>query len=274
MTTPDGRASRFSQLYVPRVAPLRDDKRMRERLYAILPGNVCQILGEQLQSELGVAPPWGTSGVNWQAFYRAGELRDVLDSITLASEIMRRRYSFLRDDYHRSVARIFLEQNVGYRIDEQGVVHFAVDEQFDHERRSTIAALDAPRYSAAVHSLRQTFEALDSTPPDGKSAVRTTFSAIEGLFRLMFPKAPKLAGAEIEQYLRPTITRVYGSSNDGRAAGKFLGSLKEWVEAAHFYRHEEGREEPAQPPLDLAIALISTGTGLLRWLAELDRQRD
>jgi len=51
-----------------------------------------------------------------------------------------------------------------------------------------------------------------------------------------------------------------------------LASFKDWVDAAHFYRHEEGSEEPAQPPLQLAIYIVATGTAHLRWLAVLDTQ--
>ena len=49
-----------------------------------------------------------------------------------------------------------------------------------------------------------------------------------------------------------------------------LASLKDWVDAAHFYRHEPGTEEVAQPPLPLAVYLVSIGASHLRWLAELD----
>jgi hypothetical protein len=49
-----------------------------------------------------------------------------------------------------------------------------------------------------------------------------------------------------------------------------LRSLKEWVDAAHFYRHEQGAEQIAQPPQSLAVYLVSSGAAHLRWLAELD----
>jgi len=44
----------------------------------------------------------------------------------------------------------------------------------------------------------------------------------------------------------------------------------DWIEAAHFYRHEPGMEEPAQPPLELAIELVSVGAAFIRRLAGLD----
>jgi hypothetical protein len=41
-------------------------------------------------------------------------------------------------------------------------------------------------------------------------------------------------------------------------------------DAAHFYRHEAGHEEPVQPPLTLAVQMVSHGATFLRWLAEMD----
>jgi hypothetical protein len=56
-----------------------------------------------------------------------------------------------------------------------------------------------------------------------------------------------------------------------RSAAKMLSSLKDWVDAAHFYRHEQGiPDEVAQPPLGLAVYIVSTGASHVRWLAELD----
>jgi hypothetical protein len=54
------------------------------------------------------------------------------------------------------------------------------------------------------------------------------------------------------------------------AASKLLSAFKDWIDAAHFYRHEAGREEPIQPPLTLRVQMVSVGATFLRWLAELD----
>ena len=53
-------------------------------------------------------------------------------------------------------------------------------------------------------------------------------------------------------------------------AHKQLNSLREWIDAAHFYRHEPGTEEPAQPPIEIAIELVSQGAAWLRWLVTMD----
>jgi hypothetical protein len=52
---------------------------------------------------------------------------------------------------------------------------------------------------------------------------------------------------------------------------KLVQSLKEWIEACHMYRHAQRDEEPVQPSLDFAIALISSGASYLRWLGTIDQ---
>jgi hypothetical protein len=55
------------------------------------------------------------------------------------------------------------------------------------------------------------------------------------------------------------------------ASNRMLNAFKEWIDAAHFYRHEPGKKDVvAQPPLTLAVYVCSVGGSHLRWLAELD----
>jgi hypothetical protein len=44
----------------------------------------------------------------------------------------------------------------------------------------------------------------------------------------------------------------------------------DWVDACHNYRHEDGIEEPSQPPIELAVELIGVGGSFLRWLIWMD----
>jgi hypothetical protein len=44
----------------------------------------------------------------------------------------------------------------------------------------------------------------------------------------------------------------------------------DWIDAAQFYRHEAGQEAPTQPPLMLAVQMVSVGASFMRWLGELD----
>jgi hypothetical protein len=60
-------------------------------------------------------------------------------------------------------------------------------------------------------------------------------------------------------------------SRSAEQSTQLADSLKAWTDAAHWYRHGQGKEEPKQPPASLAILSISAGAAFLRWLAEIDQ---
>lgn len=259
---------RFSHAYLVRSEPTSDSARMRKRL-AVIASNFPDEYGltTTLEMELGIS----VSG--WSSFYLKSELRDVLDSVTV----------IYRDLYGRGgrpmpsgawtalVNRIFREENVPYLVGSNGGVHYSHDAEFSHNISSTIAAIQGPRYKNIQVEFAQVQGALDAVPPNGKDAVRKTFTALEGMFRLMFPRAPRLGTAEARSNISPLIASVYGvRATDQRAAEKMLASFADWIDAAHFYRHEHGQAEVAQPQIGLAIGIVSTGAAYLRWLAELD----
>jgi len=68
--------------------------------------------------------------------------------------------------------------------------------------------------------------------------------------------------------LRPLVECK--SKKKTERANKQLRAFLEWIDAAHFYRYEPGTDEPAQPPLELAIELVSIGAAFIRRLARLD----
>jgi hypothetical protein len=114
---------------------------------------------------------------------------------------------------------------------------------------------------------------LAKVPPDGTTAIRATFGAAEILFKLIFPNSPRLAAGEADK-LEPLLQRLYAADKVATsAAGKLLSAFKDWIDASHVYRHEAGHEEPVQPPLPLALHLVSVGASSVRWLAELDASR-
>ena len=167
------------------------------------------------------------------------------------------------------VQQIFKDENVHYRVDPKAGVHFYFDQEFARVAAAAISILEQPRYANFSDAFKKSMAALSETPPDGKGAIRATFASIEALFCLMFPDVARLSSGAIQR-LRPLITQFY--SGDRRAqetAEKLLQSLRGWVDAAHEYRHEEGRPDAeAQPPLTLALYLIGTGAAHLRWLAD------
>jgi hypothetical protein len=82
---------------------------------------------------------------------------------------------------------------------------------------------------------------------------------------------PRLGAAELDG-LAPLPQQVYHDDDTARrSAVKMLSSPKDWVDAAHFFRQEQGMaDEVAQPPLGLAVHIFCAGAAHLRWLAELD----
>jgi hypothetical protein len=237
-----------------------------------LPGPACEGLGAFFEEELGVALPGGAYHTDWHVFLERCYLKDLLDIVTLANtHFIRKGYTSVAKKWVSEVGRIIREENLRYRIDPGGGVHFSIDQEFESARSATISALQESRYSNVVHGFEQAYSHLAVEPPDGKNAIRAVFAAAEGLFRLMFPDAPRLTSNEIDKCLSPFVQKLWNS--DATALGatsKLLASFKDWVDAAHFYRHEPGKEAIAQPPLPLAINLVSLGATYIRWLAEMD----
>jgi len=229
-------------------------------------------LGTVLTRELGVEMPNSYGGVSWTDFIGACELRDLLDTITIAFQhFMKGGRTGVATKWLKDVQRVFQEENLRYSIDPQAGIHFSIDEEFERGRAASVAALQPPRYANVLNAFENAYAELTAIPPNGKNAIRATFSAAEGLFRLMFPAAPRLTAGEIDKHLLPFMQRNYDA--DATASGatsKLLNSFKDWTDAAHFYRHEPGKEQIAQPPLPLAINVVSLGAAYIRWLAELD----
>lgn len=273
MAKPPGEAplgARFSHLYMDRSEPTQDSRRMRRRIGSQIWEfrRLTETLGPELARELGIDVPYHT---HWPDLLESLALGDVLDSVTIAWRVLRAA-SLVQDAsrWVRSVQRIFKEENVCYQIDDLGGVHFHPDEEFARNRAATVAALQSARYANALDAFEKGMAALSLAVPDGKAAIRGTFAACEGLFRVTFPDSPRLTSREANK-LAPNLQAMFADDRAAQGvAMKLLASFREWVEAAHFYRHEPGTEEIAQPPLPLAIYLVSTGASHLRWLAEID----
>jgi hypothetical protein len=202
------------------------------------------------------------------------KLDDVLDLVTIAYEYLRGFNSVAARHWVLSIERIFREENVHYRVEPTGAVRFYIDEAFAQARASTIAAISAARYANVLAEFEKAMAALAHAPPDGKASIRGVFAAVEGLFLLIFPDLQRLSAGDVSR-LKPVIELTYNGDRRAQTASKeLLESLRGWIDAAHNYRHEEGKPDAvAQPPLTLAVYLIDSGSAHLRWLAELDSTR-
>ena len=69
------------------------------------------------------------------------------------------------------------------------------------------------------------------------------FYALEGLYRQMLPNEPRL-GIGAAKTLEPLTQKLYaGNSPALSAAAKLLLGFEDWINAAHFYRHEHNKPE-------------------------------
>lgn len=275
---------RFSHVYLQRPDQLEDSERMRRRLGAWMHDNVEESLKPLIFRELGIVPVRLFSMEHWMKFYADMELRDALDSITIivnriksnAAAIERLGFeSFGRpkNEISRSISeirRIFTEERTRYTVDDAGGVHLAVDQQFEVAKASAVQGMGDPRYAEALRRLEDGYKSLDCVPPDGRAAVRGVFDAAENLFKQMF-EADRLVAHLIEEKLKPAVAAL-GWKPEAQAAGEaMVDALKDWVKAGHNYRHQAGRPDPHQPPLDLAILMVTQGTGFVRWLVTIDK---
>jgi hypothetical protein len=270
---------RFSHVYLQSDKLLQDSERARKRIAALINSlKDGDDLAGYLISEMGVDIVWGMAGTDWSGTVLRFAQRDVLDLITVVFRFltMKKRTPMREPDANvrwlRECGRILGEENLTYEVDERGGVHFKVDAEFAASNRATIAALGLPRYANAHAEFEKAMAALSSANPDGKQGIRGVFSAVECVYKLMHQKTIKLTSADAVKALQATAQKIYGGNQTAlRAANKAINAFGDWVDACHNYRHEEGAEEPSQPPIDLAVHLISLGSTHLRWLISVDQ---
>lgn len=269
---------RFTHVYTNRSEAVGDSPRMRARLGSVLDDMREHEISQMAERKLGISTPWSRTQ-NWRQMLPTWQLGDVLDLVTIAFKHVRSqrdRYGHTKDQeavaFRDEVREIFADENLHFEVDDSGGVHYKHDEEFARSKAASIAALQDARYANALDAFTRSMDELGKASPDGKHAIRAVFSSAEALFKLMFPDVIRLGASEADKIV-PLIQKVYAAdATASRAATKLLASFKDWIDAAHFYRHEQGKaDEVAQPPLALAVHIVSTGAAHIRWLAEMDR---
>lgn len=261
----------YSHIYVERRPATEDSARFRGRLAAYLRNRSFELrvhLARALREELGVRiDPTGLG-----EFFEECSLRDLLDSITHVARAVwgsGKHPSEYASEWLSFVHRVLNEESIGYRLDAQGGVHPAVDEEFEVQRSATIATLEGARYVAVLNFFKSSIDSLKH-PPNTRDAVRHCFEAVENLVKLMVP-VPRLTPNEVEKQIKPLVLAVL-SGTERNAANLMLNGLAAWVAACQQYRHAAGQEEPDAPSLELALWMISDGAAHLRWLASADKR--
>lgn len=261
----------YSRVYHRTDSLTQDSGRFRLRLFKALDARTSREwpkwFADRMERTLGLQFPRypHTGGPDVKGFILEAGIRDLLDSITIVFQGFTDRGAQIFLDEVRSILE---EEQLAYELDERGGVHPRIDVEFTAAKIATIRSLSAERFASAL----ERFESACDQLHDGKSsadAIEKTFKAAENIFRQLFRKEPKLTGAAITKCLMPRFQGIYTSNVQAkRASAKMCASFSDWVDAAHFFRHEHGHEVPSSAPLDFAIFMVSQGAGYLRWLAD------
>lgn len=280
---------RFSLIYLRDGQPATDSPRLRKRLARQLE-ELCgdwqsqSRFGRHFVTETGAQVSHNAGTYYTNSIFDQGELRDVLDAITVFYGWLKQQHDEEREKYRairygisprakhtewsQFVARALREENVGYRLDEACGVHYFVDEDFERGRLATLVGLGSPLLANARQAYEDAFRHLDSTPRDTKAAVRSVFEAAEILAKQIVPVAQRLNGKIIEGELRTKcIAALGGDATEQKALASVFDSFGEWVTAMHLYRHGQAGDEPVAPSEELAVHAISTGSAYIRLLA-------
>lgn len=198
-------------------------------------------------------------------------MEEVLTAVTITFMHLR-RLGIARptaEAFHAAVTRALADEHMGFRIDERGAIHYAVDEVFEGMRAATVAALNDPVLAVARGVFEVAFQYLDRRPPDTKAAVRSMFESLEVVAKQLNPTARNLHENLCRNQLKDQYLAVAGGDAVERRVweGMFEGMAR-WVNAMHEYRH--GQVDNITPPTEeFAVYVLSSGSAYLRLLAQL-----
>lgn len=273
LDAPEG--TRFSFLYIRSDEVLKDSPRMRLRLARVFKriGTVGHDsgmgFGRFAEAELGVRMirP-GMTFFDFDTVIGTLEISDVLDMVTLLYKFQSTRTR--REALVDAVQRVFVETQVGYRVDPRGGVHPHIDEAFEAVRASAIEGLGGNEFEAERQYVEDAERALMADPIEGRQAIRSIFDAVENLFKKMYG-VTQLNSAAIQANIQESVQQINQTGNNSAktSSQKSVRAFREWVDACHPYRHASGEEVPTQPNEEHVVLLVTQGLAYLRWLAKI-----
>lgn len=267
----------FSLLYLDRSKTLRDSQRFRNRLAAFfsqfLNDDFNDEIAQIIKLEIGAEITRSISSYLVSDFFKKGELRDLLDSITVIYNNLITMPGGPATQWKAFVAKAMSEENMGYRLDDKCIVHYFVDEEFERNRFSALAVLEDPRYAGCRAAFEAAYGHLDANPLDTKAAVRSMFESVEILVKQMVDTR-NLSKWVVENTLKEKCLACYASDATAKIVmAKMFDGFAQWVESIHNYRHGQADTDPVVPPVNIAIYTLSSGTAFLRWLIELNTEQ-
>ena len=265
---------KFSQVYLEQSVPANDSRRMRNRISSVhweLLRSESSELINRIQQETGAKVPFVGGSYSLAKFFEECEIRDLLDSITIIFQYYHsgRVNKHKAPQWHQFVSRVFREENLGYRLDDLGGVHFYHDEEFERNRVATIAGLS--EQSAVRETFTKAYAFLDQDKPDTASAIRAVFESIEILYKHIINAEGKdrLNSLGVQKFLKPIFQQTLGEKKvELKATEHMLDGLCDWIDAGHMYRHGQKNEELEEPSIEYAVLFISQGASYLRFLLQ------
>ena len=202
----------------------------------------------------------------FESFFQKATLHELLDSITHIHDTF--RVAQYQRMWREFVEQAFREENVAYAIDEEGGVHPYVDEEFERNKRSTLAVLESPHLAGVRAAIDDAFRHCDGPTPDTKAAIRSIFEAVEIAAKLIVPSASRLNRSVCKDALpKACLATFAGQPTERKVIVQMFESLGYWVDAFHNFRHGQIDTVPTRPSDELTIYALSTGCAHLRWLA-------
>jgi hypothetical protein len=265
---------RFSLVYLERGTPARDSQRFRNRLAAYYWEHLLkqdESIRKAFQREAGIEVPSSSICYITADVFKGGELRDVLDGITIVYQaLIADGWRQAAENWRLFVARALREENVGYLVDAASGVHYFVDEEFERNRASTLSVLNIPRYAGVRAALEDAYRHMDNDPPDTKATVRSIFEALEIQVKQMV-ETKNLNRWVVENKLKERCLELFGGDPVAeKAVSHLFDSFADWVDALHNYRHGQATEEPVAPNEPMTVHILSTGCSYIRWLVQMD----
>lgn len=273
---------RFSQLYVERGPVQQDSKRLRNRISAYFESEMSKyagVVGAAIRMRIGTDHYFSGYAHEVGDYLEKCKAYDFYDAITVIHSAIRiefERNHYTSDQVAMSAWRkfcsaAFLEENVGYQIDDECIVRPLVDDEFARTTTALLRGLQDSRLAAVRSEVDRAIDDLGGKNPDYKGAVKSTFEALEIYAKLSVRSCEvrRLNRNIVMEHIVPAIQKQSGYDGPaGESAGHMGQAIVDWLAACHIYRHGQGVNEPAPPPADLAIALISAGLAYLRWFLD------
>lgn len=269
----------FTTVYRDRGEARHDDPKFRVQLNHALWEIFSKeffALGRYLGGHAGVTVPnsEGTMGFYYRFddYLNECPLDELLDFLThvvhFAEAKGMRSYGYTWIDRVRAALDT---HNMAYEMDKLGGMHHKVDAAFARSQELTLTCLADARFEAARANTEAAFDCLTAIHQSAKMAVVNIFMAAESVFKLVLGKGVSLTSASVGKEFRSLVqARISGCDQaTSQSFNALVSSFADWVDACHPYRHGQKDPNLVEPPMDLAILLVTQGADLIRWLVSL-----